>query len=399
MKRAILNAMLIAGLLAGGAVSVVSQSSFGTVHGTCKDASGAPIADAQIVWQNQENGRVYKLKTNKKGEFFSLGLDPGKYTVTLSKDDKVLDTQKGFNVDLGDNTYDVDLKAIQEQGVKEAAKQQGVSAEQIKQQQEQQAKTEQYNAKIKDVNVKLSQVNEMLKAQPPQYDQAIATLTEISQVVPNEDVIWYRLGSAYLDSAKTQTDPNEKTKRNTEAYNDLSKAVELKKNPPQGTPAKAAPANAPQDNARMAAYYDNLGAASARLGKLDEAANDYKEAAQLDPPGAGRYYFNLGAILTNSATDANGKKAAAEAFDKAIAADPTKADAYYWKGSNLIALATADSSGKLSAPDGTAEAFQKYLELQPSGPHAEEAKQMLAALNQTVQSSYGTKKGATKKKE
>lgn len=398
MKRAILNAMLIAGLLAGATVSAFAQGTFGSVHGTCKDAQGTPIADAQIVWQNQENGRSYKLKTNKKGEFFSLGLDPGKYTVTLTKDGKVLDTQKNFNVDLGDNTYDVDLKAIQEQGIKDAAKQQGVSAEQIKQQQEQQAKTEQYNAKIKDVNVKLSQVNEMLKAQPPQYDQAIATLTEISQTVPNEDVIWYRLGSAYLDSAKTQTDPAEKTKRNTEAYNDLQKAIDLKKNPPQGAPAKA-PANAAPDNSRMAAYYDNLGAASARLGKLDEAANDYKQAAQLDPPGASRYYFNLGAILTNSATDANGKKAAAEAFDKAIAADPSKADAYYWKGSNLIALATADSSGKLSAPDGTAEAFQKYLELQPTGPHAEEAKQMLAALNQTVQSSYGTKKGTTKKKE
>jgi hypothetical protein len=52
----------------------------------------------------------------------------------------------------------------------------------------------------------------------------------------------------------------------------------------------------------------------------------------------------------------------------------------------------------LSAPEGTAEAFQKYIELQPSGPHTEEAKQMLAALNQPVESSYGTKKGTTKKK-
>src|SRR5262249_39488924 len=150
------------------------------------------------------------------------------------KDEKVLDTQKNFTVELGDNTYDIDLKAIQEQSVQQQAKQQGVSAEQIKQQQEQQAKTEQYNVKIKDVNRKLGQGNEMLKAQPPQYDQAIATLNEVAQAVPNEDVIWYRLGSAYLDSAKTQTDPAEKTKRNTEAYNDLQKAIELKKNPTQG---------------------------------------------------------------------------------------------------------------------------------------------------------------------
>jgi hypothetical protein len=51
------------------------------------------------------------------------------------------------------------------------------------------------------------------------------------------------------------------------------------------------------------------------------------------------------------------------------------------------------------APDGTAEAFQKYLELQPTGPHAEEAKAMLQGLGSPVETSYGTqkKKPATKK--
>ena len=143
-------------------------------------------------WQNQDNGRNYKLKTNKKGEFFSLGLDPGKYTVTLSKDDKVLDTQKNFNVDLGDNTYDVDLKEAQEQSIQQTAKQQGVSAEQIKQQQEAMAKAEQYNSKIKDINEKLNQAADMMKAQPPQYDQAIATLNEVAQAAPMR--IWCGTG-------------------------------------------------------------------------------------------------------------------------------------------------------------------------------------------------------------
>ena len=91
------------------------------------------------------------------------------------------------------------------------------------------------------------------------------------------------------------------------------------------------------------------------------------------------------------------KKAAADAFDKAIAADPARADAYYWKATNLMALAT-EKDGKLSPPDGTIEAFQKYLELQPTGPHAEEAKQMIAAMNASIQSSYGTAKSEKKKK-
>ena len=147
----------------------------------------------------------------------------------------------------------------------------------------------------------------------------------------------------------------------------------------------------------MAAYYDNFGAAAARLGKGDEASEAYKQAAETDPAHAGNYYYNLGVVLHNTAKDADGKKQAAAAFDKAIQADPNKAEAYYLKGTDLISLSTADSSGKLSAPDGTAEAFQKYLQLQPNGPHAEEAKQMLAALNQSIETGYG-KKTATKKK-
>jgi hypothetical protein len=49
-------------------------------------------------------------------------------------------------------------------------------------------------------------------------------------------------------------------------------------------------------------------------------------------------------------------------------------------------------------PPGTTEALQKYLELQPTGPHAEEVKQMLAFLGSTVETGFGTKKGSTKKK-
>jgi hypothetical protein len=49
------------------------------------------------------------------------------------------------------------------------------------------------------------------------------------------------------------------------------------------------------------------------------------------------------------------------------------------------------------APDGTAEAFNKYLELQPNGPHAEDSKAMLASLGAPVETTYGTIKKKPKK--
>ena len=395
--------LLLAVLLAALAIPVAAQTgALGTVRGVCKDDQGNPIADAQVVWHNDDNGRSYKLKTNKKGEYFSLGIEPGTYTITLTKDGKQLFTQSKEKVEVEEKEFNIDIKQQEKEQIQETAKQQGMTAEQVQQRLAEQKKVEQYNASIKEVNEKLKAANTALQAQPPNYDSAIASLNEATQMVPNEDLVWYRLGAAYLDSTKAVPDPAEKLKRNTEAYNDIKKAIDLKKNGQAGATSGAAPATKkPEDtatnNAQLAAYYDNLGAAAARVGKPEEAEDAYKQAAQLDPTHAANYYYNLGVVLHNTAKDADGKKQAAAAFDKAIAADPSKADAYYLKGTDLISLATADSSGKLSAPEGTAEAFQKYLELQPNGAHAEEAKQMLAALNATVETGYG-KKGAPKKK-
>jgi tetratricopeptide (TPR) repeat protein len=394
MKRNLGYALLLAILCAIFAVPASSQSA--TVKGTCKDAQGNPITDAQVVWRNNDNGRTFSLKTNKKGEYFSLGLDAGKYAVTLSKDGKELDSVKNYQIGSDEITLDFDLKKSQEQAVQDTAKQQGLTPEQVKQKQEQAANAEKYNANVKAVNEKLKAVTAAIQPPTPDYDKAIALLDEAVGMAPNENLVWYRRGVIYMDSAKVQTDPAEKTKRYTSAYNDLQKAVELKKNAMSSAsqPATSPAQGGVSDNSLLAAYYDNLGAAAARIGKPEEGIAAYKHAIEIDPAGAGHYYLNLGILLTNSNVkgDSDLTKQAVEAFDKAIAADPKNADAYYLKGSNLIALAKTDSSNKVIAPPGTAEAFQKYLELQPNGPHAADAKSMLALVGSTLETTYGAKK-------
>jgi tetratricopeptide (TPR) repeat protein len=124
--------------------------------------------------------------------------------------------------------------------------------------------------------------------------------------------------------------------------------------------------------------------------KNEDAITEYNKAAQLDPSKAGMYYFNLGAVLTNRGM----VDQANEAFDKAIAADPTKADAYYQKAVNLLGKATVDKTGKMIAPEGTAENLNKYLELAPNGPNAQSAKDLLASIGSSVQTSFGEQKKA-----
>ncbi len=357
----------------------------GTVKGTCKDAQGNPIADGMVVFANIDNGQKYPLKTNKKGEYFSLGLSTGKYNVTLYKtaDDmkanKEMDHVHGFQVQLDENTLDFDVKKEQES----AAKGQGLSPEQLKQMQEAQAKQAKETNTVKSLNEKLNAAK--TAADAGDYDTAIAALNEANQMDPTRDLIWFKLGDYYRMSSAKQTDPAEKQKRLDSAVDAYQKAVDIKK----------AATNDKDPNAakNLASYYNNLADALNKAKKTDEAVKTYELAAQVDPSPAttAQSYFNIGAVYTNAGKADD----AIAAFDKCIAADPTRAEAYYQKGVNMLGKATLQGDKMVAVP-GTAEAFQKYLELQPTGGHAEEAKAMLASIGAPVETTFGKKK-ATKK--
>jgi tetratricopeptide (TPR) repeat protein len=359
---------------------VFAQGASGTVKGVCKDGQGNPIADGIVVYTNQDNGQKYTLKTNKKGEYFSLGISAGSYLVTLYKNADDLKANKElfhfnrFKVTLDENSLDFNLK----QQAEETAKGQGLTPEQIKQQQEQQSKAQKEQGTVKQLNEKLAAANTAIQA--GDYDTAIAALNDAIQIDASRDLIWFKMGDANRLSANKQTDPAEKQKRLNSAVESYQKAVQLKQAAPPGKDPAA-------DAKTMAAYYNNLAEAYAKAGKIDDSVKTYAQAAQADPSGAAGYYYNTGAVLTNAGKVDD----AIVAFDKVIAADPNRADAYYWKGVNLIGKATLQGN-KMVAPDGTAQAFQKYLELQPTGTFADAAKQMLASIGASVETTFGTKK-------
>ncbi len=383
MKKHLAIITLAVMSLALCAPQVFAQAS-GSVKGTIRDADGKPIAAAIVQYENLDNGQKYPLKTNGKGEYFSLGLTPGKYKVTVyrtpddQKANKELYHVNGFQVQLDENTLDIDLKKEAEN----QAKGQGMTPEQQKAMQEQQAKAAKENNTVKALNDKLNAAK--TAADAGDFDTAIASLTEANSVDPSRDLVWFKLGDYYRLSAPKQTDPAEKQKRYDSAVTSYEKAIELKKAATNDKDPNAA--------SNLAAYYNNLAEAYAKANKTDDAVKTYELAAQANPAGAAQYYFNTGAVLTNAGKVDD----ALAAFNKVIAADPTRADAYYWKGVNMIGKATLQGD-KMVAPPGTAEAFQKYLELQPSGTYADAAKQMLATIGSSVETGFGKKKAAPKK--
>jgi tetratricopeptide (TPR) repeat protein len=386
MKRHIMKRYFVLPLFFFFALAVVlatplAHAQTGSIKGVCKDLDGTPVAGAEVEWYGTDTGRKYTLTTNKKGEYFSLGVLPGKYNVKLTKDGKEMFHINGVVVTSGETTTDIDLK--KEQAA--AAAGQGKTPEQLKAEQEQREKISKENNTVKALNDKIVEANTASAA--GDFEKAIASLNEAVAMDNTRDLIWFKLGDAYRQSAPKQTDPDEKKKRYESAVTDYQKAIELRKGSEQA-------AKDPENNKKLAAYYNNLAEAFSKEGKVDDSIAAYNQAAQLAPDDAAKYYFNEGAVLTNAgkADEAN------VAFDKVIAADPSKALAYYWKGINLIGKATVGKDNKMVAPDGTAEAFQKYLELDPNGPQAQVAKDMLASIGAPVETGFGTKKKPPVKK-
>jgi tetratricopeptide (TPR) repeat protein len=378
MKRYWILPLLL--MLAVGLVSapLALAQTTGTVKGVCKDSDGKPIVGAEVEWTGTESGHTYKLKTNNKGEYFSLGIVPGKYNVNLSLDGKELFHINGVNVSLDETDLPFDLKKEQTS----AAQAQGMTPEQAKARAEAAAKVEGEKKTVGTLNEKLNAAKAASDA--GDFETAISTLNEANQIDGTRDLIWFKLADAYRMSAPKQTDTDEKKKRYEMAAVDYQKAIDLRT-------ANEAQQKEADNNLKLAAYYNNLAEAYSKANKVDDSITNYNKAAQLDPQHAGTYLFNEGAILTNAGKVDD----AIAAFDKVIAADPTKAAAYYWKGVNLIGKATLKGD-KMVAPAGTAEAFQKYLELEPDGKLAQPAKDMLASIGATVETGFGKKKAVKK---
>jgi tetratricopeptide (TPR) repeat protein len=378
MKQRLAMVALIA-LVLGLCVPPVFAQATGSVKGVAKDNTGKLITDGTVEWLSLETGRKYSLKLNKKGEYFSLGIAPGKYKVTLfGPDGKEIFHFGNVPVSLDEVTLDIDLQKEQQN----AGQAQGVSAEQQKAIQEQQAKQQKEQNTVKTLNEKLAAAKTASDA--GDFDTAISTLNDATQLDATRDLLWFKLADAYRMSATKQSDPAQKQKRYEQAIEDYKKAIDMR------TSNEAAQKD-PNNTSTMAAYYNNLAEAYAKSGKVDDAVATYTKAAQVDPTRAGQYEFNIGAVLTNAGKVDD----AITAFDKVIAADPNKADAYYWKGVNMIGKATLKGD-KMVAPEGTADAFNKYLELAPTGSYAQAAKDMLSSIGASVETGYKKQKAPKK---
>lgn len=354
-------------ILAGAVMAQTSQ-----IEGTVKGDDGQGLKDALIKIERKDIKGSYKVKTRKKGDYLHAGLPLGTYSVSVEIDGKEIDRVDNVRTRLGEpSVVNFDVQAMKE---KQAAMTKAAETGTLTQEQARDMSPEQKAqldkamkerqaalAKNKELNDAFNQGMEAMKTK--QYDAAVAAFEKASTMDPKQHVIWGHLAETYSEIGKAKTGPDQEAAlgKSVEAY---SKALEL----------------VPND----AGYRNNLALVYARMQKFPEMEAELNKAVSLDPTNAGRYYFNMGAVLTN----AHQTEAACNAFKKATETDAQYADAFYQLGICYTSKATAKPDGSLTFPDGTAEAFQKYLELKPDGPNAESAKSMLQAMGSKIETEY-----------
>ena len=350
--------------------SVACWGQVSTFEGNVKAVDGKPLPNAVIKIERKDIKGSYKTKTDKKGHYFYGGLPLGVYDVTVEVDGsdritKPARTQVGQSVDV---SFDLATAGQGAQADESGRALTPAERAEIEKKAKEQAAA---MAKNKELNDAFNAGKQAATAN--NWDVAIDSFQKASVVDPNQSVVWGNLADALMSRAKTKTGADQQAdfQKSGEAY---QKAIALK--------------------ADDAAFHNNYALVLAQQKKVDEAQAEITKSAQLDPPNAGKYYFNLGALYVNSGNS----DPASAAFKKAIELDPNYADAYYQYGLSLMGKATLNGD-KMSAPPGTEEAFQKYLQLKPTGPDAEAAKAMLQQLGSKLEVNFAKPGAPTKKKQ
>jgi tetratricopeptide (TPR) repeat protein len=300
-----------------------AAQSTGLVKGVVKDEKGQPVDGAKITIEFAGGvNRKFEGKTDKKGEFLQIGLQPGEYKITAEKDK--LTASQTVRVRLGTTS-----EAALVLGANAAA---GANADAAKK-----------NAELKkvfDEGVAASRAN--------RPDDAIAAFTKAAELNPSCFDCYYNIG--FSEAQKKEYDKAEA------AY---KKAIELK--------------------ADYADAYSGLATIYNAQRKFDQAADASAKAAEFSggaagpggapgaPGGNADALYNQGVILWNAGKIAEAKKQ----FEAAVAANPNHAESHYQLGMALV------NEGNMA---GAASEFETYLKLSPDGPNAATAKAMVAQL-------------------
>jgi tetratricopeptide (TPR) repeat protein len=323
----------------------------GNVSGKILDREGKPLVNASIAYthigthsnapdaqtgtgngalMNSGTGKVYKTKTNKKGEFQMIGLAIGIYKVEIrDSGGAFLYSGRAYVGDNADATWsnvlNLDLSSPQLGDVM----------------------VREHNSKVSEINRLTTDLHTALGAY--EWSRATDLLKQLIALDPDRWEYYQNLGTIESNESQYQ-----------DAADNFRKAIAVAQ--------KGLAANPDSIKAKTDVSGLMISAADAlhRLGHLDDAMALYDQAAALAPQPAMAYYH-----ACNAQSNRGTPVAAIELCKKAIAADPGQWDFY-----QLLAGAES-SSGKA---EDAIQTYEKGIEV---------AKREMAAHPDSAQAKSG----------
>jgi Tfp pilus assembly protein PilF len=258
--------------------SVLAQST-GAARGKIVDEKAQGIQDVVVTVEFLGGiTRKFDTKTNKKGEFTQVGLQPGPYKITANKEGY----QGAFidvRISLGEPTQIPDLKIVSKAVAQAAAASEADKA----------------GAALRELFANAAKLAEQGKA-----DEAIAAYQEVLAKNPNVAEAHYNIG--FLLARKKDWPA---------AQASFLKALEVRPGYAEATVA-------------LAGVYQESGQA--------EKATELLTKAALESPKDAKVQFNLGIFYLNSGRSED----ALAAFQKSAEIDPAFAETYYYLGTIAV---------------------------------------------------------------
>lgn len=365
----ILGLMLAGAMCAGLMTTIVAQSAVaqekaapvgaGQILGVVKDGDGKPVAGVTVIIEPQ-GGLEIDLTTDAAGKFAKPGLPVGSYVITYKQDDKTIYKVRANVANGKDTTANLTLNDPRVLEFQKAMKKELEDEAQF--------------GKLKThFNAGNAALEEEKAAKADWQKAAAADRPDLQGKVENAAS---KALSEYQQALAAVTDPAD-VKNKAAVFAQIAVVYEL-----EGKYEEAAQAYQQDVAARPdAGAYNNLGNDLAKIGKMDEARAAYDQSAALDPAGAPLAYRNFGVVLFNA-----GKLKDSPAVDllkKATEAEPNNQQGWFLLGAALAANMSVEQTGEklnFKFPPGTAEAFQKCIDLDPKSPMADLARKNLEEL-------------------
>lgn len=297
------------------------------ISGKVLDRESKPMANARVVYTETTSGRVYPLKTDKKGQFFAMVVS-GYYRIEITAPDgtRVFSGTRSVGTDfqvtgqpLKTNVLNVDLSTVRPNG------QMATSSGAPNMSEAEVDAIRKENAQALRINQLAPELHAALDAQD--WPRATGILQQLIAADPDRWEYYQNLGT--IQSRTSQYEA---------AVQTFEKAIELARKAMLAAPT-------PEARTNVSGMLISQAEAYVRLGRLDEATARYRQAADLAAQPALAHFYACNALQNGGKS-----QAAIQECDQAIAADPTQWEPYQVKamaesalGHDDVAIATYDA--------------------------------------------------------